>query len=97
MNMFSIQLIFLSQWENYIEGWQLLIESGDLIFWTILIFIAWIVRALSLIVLLIQFGDKIIRNKKDIDLNIITTGIIFFLVTVPFFLAGLPLLYPIIP
>ncbi len=97
MNMNVISAFFLSQWDNYIEGWQLLIESGDLIFWTVLIFIAWIVRAISLIMLLIQFGDKIIRNKKDIELNIITTGIIFLLVTIPFFLADLPLFYPIFP
>jgi hypothetical protein len=97
MKMVGSPTLYLSQWDNYIEGWQLLIESGDLIFWTVLIFIAWIVRAIALIMLLIQLGDKLIRKKKDMELNIITTGIIFFLVTIPFFLADLPLFYPVIP
>jgi hypothetical protein len=89
--------LILSQWDQYIQGWQLLIESGDLIFWTILIFIAWIVRAVSLTMILIRLGEKLIRNKKDFEFNLLVTGIIFILVTVPFFLAGLPLVYPFIP
>lgn len=88
---------YLSQWDNYIRGWQLLLESGDMIFWTLLIFTAWVVRAISLIMLLIQLGDRLIRKKKEIELNIITTGFIFIIVTVPFFLAGFPLVYPFIP
>ncbi|MFX0013636.1 MAG: hypothetical protein ACFFB2_10850 [Promethearchaeota archaeon] len=90
-------LIILSQWDEYIRGWQLLIESGDQIFWTILILVAWIVRAISLTMILIQLGEKLIRNKKDFEFNILITVVIFILVTVPFFLAGLPLIYPIIP
>ena len=89
--------IFLNQWNEYIRGWQLLIESGDQIFWTILIFVAWVVRAISLTMILIQLGDRLIRNKKDFEYNLLCTGIIFILVTVPFFLAGFPLIYPFIP
>jgi hypothetical protein len=89
--------LFLSQWDNYIRGWQLLIESGDQIFWTLLVLTAWIVRAISLIMLLIQLGDRLVRNKKDIELNLVRTGIIFLVVTVPFFLAGFSLIYPFIP
>lgn len=89
--------IILNQWNEYIRGWQLLIESGDQIFWTILIFVAWVVRAISLTMILIQLGDRLIRNKKDFEYNLLYTGIIFILVTVPFFLAGFPLIYPFIP
>jgi hypothetical protein len=75
----------------------LLIESGDQIFWTLLVLTAWIVRAISFIMLLIQLGDRLVRNKKDIELNLVRTGIIFLAVTVPFFLAGFALIYPFIP
>lgn len=92
-----MELIILSQWNEYIRGWQLLIESGDQIFWTILILVAWVVRAISLTMILIQLGDRLIRKKKDFEFNLLLTGIIFILVTVPFFLAGLPLIYPFIP
>lgn len=92
-----MNLILLNQWDEYIQGWQLLIESGDQIFWTILIFIAWLVRATSLIMILIQFGDRLLRNKKNFEFNLLVTGIIFILVTVPFFFAGFPLIYPFIP
>ncbi len=90
-------VFYLSQWDNYIRGWQLLIESGDQIFWTLLVLTAWIVRAISLIMLLMQLGDRLVRKRKEIELNIVTTGIIFIIVTVPFFLAGFPLIYPFIP
>ena len=89
--------IFLSQWDKYIRGWQLLIESGDQIFWTILIFVAWIVRAIALTMIIIQLGDRLIRKKKDFEYNLLLTGIVFIIVTVPFFLAGFPLIYPFIP
>ncbi len=92
-----MELIILSQWDEYIRGWQLLIESGDQIFWTILILVAWAVRAISLTMILIQLGDRLLRNKKDFEFNLLITGIIFILVTVPFFLAGYPLIYPFIP
>ncbi|MHA1978081.1 MAG: hypothetical protein ACW98F_11860 [Candidatus Hodarchaeales archaeon] len=90
-------IYYLSQWDDYIRGWQLLIESGDQVLWIFLVFIAWLVRAISLIMLLIRLGDRVIRNKKEIELNILATGITFLFVTVPFFLAGLPLIYPFIP
>ncbi len=90
-------IYYLSQWDDYIRGWQLLIESGDQILWTLLVLIAWLVRAISLIMLLIRLGDRMVRNKKEIELNIVATGITFLIVTVPFFLAGLPLIYPFIP
>ena len=90
-------IFYLSQWDDYIRGWQLLIESGDQILWTVLVFIAWLVRAISLIMLLIRLGDRLIRNKKETELNIVATGITFMIVTVPFFLAGFPLIYPFIP
>ncbi|MFX0141185.1 MAG: hypothetical protein ACFFDN_46530 [Candidatus Hodarchaeota archaeon] len=92
-----MELIILNQWNEYIRGWQLLIESGDQIFWIFLIFVAWVVRAISLTMILIQLGDRLIRNKKDFEFNLLLTGTIFILVTVPFFLAGLPLIYPFIP
>ena len=92
-----MELIILSQWNEYIRGWQLLIESGDQIFWTILILVAWVVRAISLTMILIQLGDRLIRKKKDFEFNLLLTGIIFILVTVPFFLADLPMIYPFIP
>ncbi len=92
-----MELIILSQWNEYIRGWQLLIESGDQIFWTILILVAWVVRAISLTMILIQLGDRLIRKKKDFEFNLLLTGIIFILATVPFFLAGLPLIYPFVP
>ena len=92
-----MELIILSQWDEYIRGWQLLIESGDQIFWTILILVAWVVRAISLTMILIQLGDRLLRNKRDFEFNLLITGIIFILVTVPFFLAGYPLIYPFIP
>ncbi len=90
-------LTLLSQWDDYIRGWQLLIESGDQIFWTILIFVAWAVRAISLTMILIQLGNRLIRNKQNFEYDLLVTGIIFILVTVPFFLAGFPLLYPFLP
>jgi len=90
-------LILLGQWDEYIRGWQLLIESGDHLFWTSLVLVAWVVRAISLTMILLQLGDKLIRNKKDFEFNLLITGVIFLLVTVPFFLAGLPLVYPFLP
>jgi hypothetical protein len=48
--------------------------------------------------ILIQLGERLIRNKKmDFEYNLLFSGTIFVLVTVPFFLAGLPLVYPFIP
>ncbi|MFX0050720.1 MAG: hypothetical protein ACFFAJ_01370 [Candidatus Hodarchaeota archaeon] len=55
-----MDLFILSQWDQYIQVWQLLLESGDLIFWTILIFIAWMVRSISLTMILIQLGERLI-------------------------------------
>jgi len=92
-----MEITILNQWNDYIRGWQILIESGDQIFWTILILVAWVVRAISLTMILIQLGDRLIRNKKNFEFNLIYTGVIFILVTVPFFLAGLPLIYPFVP
>jgi hypothetical protein len=89
--------IYLDQWENYIQGWQLLLESGDQIFWTILIFVAWVVRATSLIVILYNLGDRLIRHSKDIEFTILRSLVIFIMVSVPFFLAGYPLIYPFLP
>ncbi len=88
---------YLNQWENYIQGWQLLLESGDQIFWTILIFVAWVVRATSLIAFLFHLGDRLIRHSKDIEFVILRSLIIFIIVSVPFFLAGYQLIYPFIP
>jgi len=62
-----------------------------------LVFTAWVVRAISLIMLLVQLGDRLVRNKKDIEFNLVRTGIIFLIVTIPFFLAGFSLIYPFIP
>ena len=90
-------LTLLTQWDEYIRGWQLLIESGDQIFWTILIFVAWVVRAISLTMILLQLGARLVRKERDFEYNLLVTGIIFILVTVPFFLAGFPLLYPFMP
>ena len=92
-----MQFLYLDQWENYIQGWQLLIESGDQIFWTILIFVAWVVRGTSLIAFLFHLGDRLIRHSKDIEFVILRSLIIFIIVSVPFFLAGYPLIYPFIP
>ena len=92
-----MHFLYLDQWENYIQGWQLLIESGDQIFWTILIFVAWVVRATSLIAFLFHLGDRLIRHSKDIEFVILRSLIIFTIVSVPFFLAGYPLIYPFIP
>jgi type III secretory pathway component EscS len=89
--------LYLDQWENYIQGWQLLLESGDQIFWTILIFVAWVVRATSLIAFLLQLGDRLVRHSKDIEFTIVRSLVIFLIVSVPFFLAGYPLIYPFIP
>ena len=94
---FSMILVMLSQWDEYIRGWQLLIESGDQIFWTILVLVAWVVRAISLTMIIVQLGDRLIRKRKDFEYNLVLTGIIFVLVTVPFFLAGFSLVYPFIP
>ncbi len=90
-------LTVLSQWDEYIRGWQLLQESGEQIFWTILIFVAWVVRAISLTMILIQLGARLVRKERNFDYDLLVTGIIFILVTVPFFLAGFPLIYPFIP
>ena len=92
-----MRLTLLSQWDDYIRGWQLLLEAGDQIFWTILIFVAWAVRAISLTMILIQLGTHLVRKERDFEYNLLVTGIIFILVTVPFFLAGFPLLYPFLP
>lgn len=92
-----MMLTILSQWDEYIHGWQLLIQSGDQIFWTILIFVAWVVRAVSLTMILIQLGLKLIRWERDFEYNLLITGVVFILVTVPFFLAGFPLVYPFLP
>ncbi|MFX0086354.1 MAG: hypothetical protein ACFFAU_11785 [Candidatus Hodarchaeota archaeon] len=91
------ELIILSHWDDYIRGWQLLIESGDHFFWTILILVAWVVRAISLTMIIMQFGDRLIRNKKNFEFDLLVTGIVFIIVTIPFFLAGIPLIYPIVP
>ena len=90
-------LALASQWDEYIHGWQLLIESGDQIFWTILIFVAWVVRAISLTMILVQLGARLIRYERDFEFHLLVTGVIFILVTIPFFLAGFPLIYPFIP
>ncbi len=90
-------VFFLNQWDEYIHGWQLLIESGDQILWTLLVFVAWFVRAISLIMLILRLGEKLLRNRKENELNIVITAITFTIVTVPFFLAKLPLIYPFIP
>lgn len=87
-------LFVTSQWEEYIHGWQMLLESGDLLFWTVLVLVAWVVRAISLTMLIIQLGDKLLRHKKNFEYNLFVTGIIFLVVTVPFVLADLPLIYP---
>ncbi len=90
--------IFLSQWDEYIRGWQLLIESGDQIFWTLLIWAAWVVRAISLTMIIIQLGDRVLRpGRKNLEFNLLVTGLVFILVTVPFFLAGFSLIYPFVP
>ena len=92
------ELIILSQWDDYIRGWQLLIESGDQIFWTLLIFAAWVVRAISLTMIIIQLGDRVLRpGRKNLEFNLLVTGLVFILVTVPFFLAGFSLIYPFVP
>ena len=90
-------ILVLDQWENYIQGWQLLLESGDQIFWTLLIFVAWVVRALSLIAFFFYLGDRLVRHSKDIEFIILRSLIIFLIVSVPFYLAGYPLIYPFIP
>ncbi|MHA1213904.1 MAG: hypothetical protein ACTSPG_01275 [Candidatus Hodarchaeales archaeon] len=90
-------VIILSQWDQYIEGWQLLIQSGDQIFWTTLIFVAWVVRAISLTMLLFRLGENLVRRRNDIEYNLLLAGVVFLLVTVPFFLAGVPLVYPFFP
>ncbi|NHJ02251.1 MAG: hypothetical protein EAX86_08950 [Candidatus Heimdallarchaeota archaeon] len=90
-------IFFLNQWDAYIRGWQLLIESGDQIFWVLLIFVAWVVRAISLTMIIIQLGDRLLRNKKEFEFQLILTGFVFIVVTVPFFLAGFPLVYPFTP
>ncbi len=90
--------IFLSQWDEYIRGWQLLIESGDQIFWTLLVLAAWVVRAISLTMIIIQLGDRVLRpGRKNLEFNLLVTGLVFILVTVPFFLAGFSLIYPFVP
>lgn len=90
--------IFLSQWDEYIRGWQLLVESGDQIFWTLLILTAWIVRAISLTMIIIQLGDRVLRpGRKNLEFNLLVTVLVFIFVTVPFFLAGLSLIYPFVP
>ncbi len=91
------ELIVLTQWDDYIRGWQLLIESGDHFLWTILILVAWVVRAISLTMIIMQLGDRLIRNKKNFEFDLLITGIVFVIVTIPFFLAGIPLIYPIVP
>ncbi|MHA1968490.1 MAG: hypothetical protein ACW964_11880 [Candidatus Hodarchaeales archaeon] len=92
------EFIIISQWDDYIRGWQLLIESGDQIFWTLLIFVAWLVRAISLTMIIIQLGDRVLRpGRKNLEFNLLVTGIVFIFVTVPFFLAGFSLIYPIVP
>jgi hypothetical protein len=88
---------FLNQWDEYIHGWQLLIESGDQVLWTLFVFVAWLVRAISLIMLILRLGEKLLRNRKENELNIVITTITFLIVTIPFFLANLPLIYPFIP
>ncbi|MFW9906621.1 MAG: hypothetical protein ACFFFH_20100 [Candidatus Thorarchaeota archaeon] len=82
---FTVIPVILSNWDEYIRGWQLLIENGDQIFWTILILVAWIVRAISLTMIIIQLGDRLIRKNKQFEFNLLFTGVVFVLVTVPFF------------
>ncbi len=90
--------IFLSQWDEYIRGWQLLIESGDQIFWTLLVLAAWVVRAISLTMIIIQLGDRVLRpGRKNLEFNLLVTCVVFIFVTVPFFLAGFSLIYPFVP
>lgn len=92
------EFIISSQWDDYIRGWQLLIESGDQIFWTLLIFAAWVVRAISLTMIIIQLGDRVLRpGRKNLEFNLLVTGLVFIFVTVPFFLAGFSLIYPFVP
>jgi hypothetical protein len=84
-----------SQWDQYIEGWQKLLGSVDEILWSLLQATAFIVRALAFCMLLYGLAEKIwLYGDREATKRIISSSFVLIAVTVPFFLAGLPILYP---
>jgi hypothetical protein len=84
-----------SQWDQYIEGWQKLLGSVDEILWSLLQATAFLVRALAFCMLLYGLAEKTwFWGEREATKRIITSAFVLIFVTVPFFLAGLPILYP---
>lgn len=84
-----------SQWDQYIEGWQKLLGSVDEILWSLLQATAFLVRALAFCMLLYGLAERIwFWGEREATKRIVSSAFVLILVTVPFFLAGLPILYP---
>jgi hypothetical protein len=84
-----------SQWDQYIEGWQKLLGSVDEILWSLLQATAFLVRALAFCMLLYGLAERIwFWGEREATKRIVTSAFVLIVVTVPFFLAGLPILYP---
>ena len=85
---------YFSLWDSYINGWEFLINNGDQLLWNLLIIVAFIVRALSVISLLYYSGLRLFWDKKEATKGIIISVLVFIFVTLPFALGGIPILWP---
>ncbi len=83
-----------NQWDDYIQGWQILINTGDVITWNLLLLVAFTVRAIAFIVLLVSLGERLYYERPTATRRAILSVIVLLLVTLPFFFAGQPLIYP---
>ena len=77
------------------EGWQELILSLDDIMWNLLLATAFLVRGLALVMLLYGLAERLwFWGEREATKRIVTSAVVLLIVTVPFFLAGLSLLFP---
>ncbi len=88
------KIVILDQWDDYAKGWQMMINSGDLLAWNVLLLVAFIVRAIIFIVLLIALAERLFFERQNATRKIILSFIALLLVTLPFYFAGQPLIYP---
>lgn len=88
------KLMILGQWDDYMNGWQTLINSGDVLTWNILLLVAFIVRAIIFMVLLMALAERLFFEKPGATRKIFFSLVALLIVTLPFLFAGQPLVYP---
>ncbi len=87
-------LRLLDQWDDYVRGWQILVNSGDILAWNVLLLVAFLVRSIAFIMLLVSLAERLYFERQAATRKIILSFIVLLLVTLPFYFAGLPLVYP---